>query len=120
MTKERGQKIQKCSLGVVVTLCREPSDKSFSNHLMAQVDLLTNIMVQLRGGTGKVPSDNASSKFQVLWICSSSQAASSIDCISNSSSRVTRAPRARHLKHWLLKSLLAGLAHLDSIANTTK
>lgn len=86
MTKERGQKIQKRSLGVVVTLCREPSDKSFSNHLMAQVDLLTNIMVQLRGGTGKVPSDNACSRFQVLRICSSRQAASSIDYISNSSS----------------------------------
>lgn len=47
------------SIYQVVILCREPSDKSFSNHLMAQADLLTNIMVQLRGRTGKVPNSNA-------------------------------------------------------------
>lgn len=86
------------SIYQIVTLCREPSGKSFSNHLMAQADLLTDIMVQLRGGTGKVPKDNASSRFQVLRICPSSRAALSISYISNSSSRVSGAPKAMSSK----------------------
>lgn len=100
-----------------VTLCREPYDKSFSNHLITQVHLITNFMQWLRVRAGKVSKDNTTSRLQVLRICPRSKLHQSVI---STSSRVTGVPSAFNLKHWLLASIVSVLAYLETIGNTTK